>query len=367
MRYATVCSGIEAPSLAWEGLGWKPVWFSEIEGFPSAALAHHYSQTPNLGDMTKIHEDERYKASIGTIDVFCGGTPCQSFSVAGLRKGMADPRGNLALHFLRIANEIRPRWIVWENVPGILSSNRGKDFGSFLGAMGQLGYGWAYRVLDAQYFGLAQRRKRVFVVGYLGDWRCAAAVLFDTESLSGNPAPSREKGKGVARTLTASTGGSSAKEQQHTFIGVEGNPLNALDNQRRVAAYGGNFSGEIEVSTTLMADNLRGDFESETFVIKGAAIGRNPEAGPESGNQGGDFVQTKKTVRRLTLTECERLQGFPDGYTDMPGWKTNKPEKYGGHGTPDGPRYRAIGNSMAVPVMKWIGERIQMVDKIENE
>ena len=208
MRYATVCSGIEAPSQAWHGLGWKPVWFSEIEAFPSAVLNHHYPEVPNLGDMTKLNKDERYQKSAGAIDVFCGGTLCQSFSVAGLRKGLADPRGNLALHFLRIVDDLRPRWVVWENVPGVLSSSGGRDFGSFLGALGQLGYGFAYRVLDAQYFGVAQRRRRVFVVGYIGGWRGAAAVLFDTESLRGNPPPSREAGQRTAGTLAQSSKGS---------------------------------------------------------------------------------------------------------------------------------------------------------------
>jgi DNA (cytosine-5)-methyltransferase 1 len=198
MKYGSVCSGVEAATVAWHSLGWQPQWFSEIEKFPSAVLKHHYPAVPNHGDMTKFKEwnDDR------PIDVLVGGTPCQSFSVAGLRKGLDDPRGNLMLTYLAIAERYAPKWIVWENVPGVLSSNRGRDFGTFLGALGQLGYGFAYRVLDAQYFGVAQRRKRVFVVGYLGDWRRAAAVLFERESLSGHPAPSREAGQKVAPTVT---------------------------------------------------------------------------------------------------------------------------------------------------------------------
>ena len=125
LRYATVCSGIEAPSVAWHPLGWKPVFFSEIEKFPSRVLAHHYPEVPNLGDMTKFKDWSDY-----AVDVFCGGTPCQSFSVAGLRKGLADPRGNLMLTYLAIAQRYRPRWLVWENVPGVLSSNRGRDLGT---------------------------------------------------------------------------------------------------------------------------------------------------------------------------------------------------------------------------------------------
>ena len=174
IRYGSVCSGIEAATAAWHQLGWQAQWFSEIENFPSAVLQHHYPDVPNYGDMTKFKEwpnDE-------SIDLLVGGTPCQSFSVAGLRKGLDDPRGNLMLTYLAIAERYRPRWVVWENVPGVLSSNGGRDFGTFLWALGELGYGFAYRTLDAQYFGVAQRRRRVFVVGYLGDWRRAAAVLF---------------------------------------------------------------------------------------------------------------------------------------------------------------------------------------------
>jgi DNA (cytosine-5)-methyltransferase 1 len=198
MKYGSVCSGVEAATVAWHSLGWQPQWFSEIEKFPSAVLKHHYPAVPNHGDMTKFKEwnDDR------PIDVLVGGTPCQSFSVAGLRKGLDDPRGNLMLTYLAIAERYAPKWIVWENVPGVLSSNRGRDFGTFLGALGQLGYGFAYRVLDAQYFGVAQRRKRVFVVGYLGDWRRAAAVLFERNSLQGNIAPRRQAGQKVAPTVT---------------------------------------------------------------------------------------------------------------------------------------------------------------------
>ena len=196
VRYLSVCSGIEAASVAWEPLGWEPAAFAEVEKFPSAVLAHHWPQVPNLGDMTR-HESW----NLGAIDLLVGGTPCQSFSVAGLRKGLHDPRGGLMLTFLEIAQRQRPQWIVWENVPGVLSSHGGRDFGAFLGALGALGYGWAYRVLDAQWFGVAQRRRRVFVVGCLGDGAAAATVLFESESVCRNPAPSREARERTAATL----------------------------------------------------------------------------------------------------------------------------------------------------------------------
>lgn len=188
IRYATVCSGIEAPSVAWHKLGWEPVFFSEIEPFPCAVLAHHYPGVPNLGDLNEL---ARNPPEVGRVDVLCGGTPCQSFSVAGLRGGLRDPRGNLALAFVQLAHALRAKWVVWENVPGVLSSNGGRDFGSILGALAECGYGWAYRVLDAQHFGVPQRRRRIILVGCLGDWRSAAAVLFERESLRGDPAPRR--------------------------------------------------------------------------------------------------------------------------------------------------------------------------------
>ena len=182
--------------MAWAPLGWQAAGFAEIEPFPCAVLAHHFPDVRNYGDFTKWRE---WNVERGTVDLVCGGTPCQSFSVAGLRKGMDDARGNLSLEFLKFVGAVRPRWVVWENVPGVLSSNRGRDFGSILGGLGELGYGWAYRILDAQYVrvdgferAVPQRRRRVFVVGYLGDWQCAAAVLFERDCLCGNSAPIRE-------------------------------------------------------------------------------------------------------------------------------------------------------------------------------
>jgi DNA (cytosine-5)-methyltransferase 1 len=205
MRYASLCDGIGAAHVAWQPLGWECAWTSEIEPFPAAVVDHHWN-LKNLGDMTKLTEE--MLNACGPIELLVGGTPCQSFSVAGLRRGLDDPRGNLALRFTQLVGVLRPTWVVWENVPGVLSSSGGRDFGTFLGALGELGYGFAYRVLDAQWFGVAQRRRRVFVVGHLGDWRRAAAVLFERESLFGNP-PTRRKARertAVAASVRTKTG-----------------------------------------------------------------------------------------------------------------------------------------------------------------
>ena len=332
MRYGSVCSGVEAATVAWHPLGWEPQWFSEIEPFPSAVLAHHYPEVPNLGDMTKFKE-----WTDDPIDLLVGGTPCQSFSIAGLRKGLDDPRGNLMLTFVAIAARYRPRWVVWENVPGVLSSNGGRDFGTFLTALGEVGYGFAYRVLDAQYFGVAQRRRRVFVVGCLGDWRRAAAVLFERESLSGHPAPSREAREDVAKTLTRGVG------QRYDF---ESETLPVAFGAQNSAGQGDSVS--YHVTPTL-------DKSKTPAVAFGGDLARTLSARHDSSpcaDRGMDVVSVGAAVRRLTPRECERLQGFPDDYTLIP--YRNKPAA-------DGPRYKAMGNSMAVPVMRWIGERIQMV------
>lgn len=274
MRYLSVCSGIEAASVAWHPLGWQAAAFSEIEKFPRTVLAERWPNVPIHGDFTTIKGDE-----YGTIDLLVGGTPCQDFSVAGLRAGIAGERGNLTLEFIRLAARVAPRWIVWENVPGVLSSDGGRALGAFLGGLAELGYGFAYRVLDAQYFGVAQRRARVFVVGYLGDWRRAAAVLFERESLLGHPPPRREAGKEVAPTISARTkGGGGLGTDFECDGGLIADTLTVGANQ----TYG--FCGEITatpiqqpiamvdgqenaISKTLLAKSgYRIDPETETLI-----------------------------------------------------------------------------------------------------
>jgi len=460
--FGSVCSGIEAASVAWSALGWRASFVSEIDLFPCAVLAHHYGDVPNYGDMTKFKDWPD-----ANIDVLVGGTPCQSFSVAGLRKGLDDPRGNLMLTYLAIAARYRPKWLVWENVPGVLSSNAGRDFGSFLGGLGELGYGFAYRVLDAQYFGLAQRRQRVFVVGCASGWRRAAAVLFERASLHGYSAPSRSTGKGVAAPITAgSPGGGGYRNDADTTenlisqgaisrpltvggrfdydtetfvthalradgfdasedgtgrgtpltlairgragestlecrndglanailtpnggrggIGVGAVAFNArqdpnaweertgpidTDGSTQAVAFSckdhGADAGEIAPTLRAMSHadshaNAGGQVAVAFHENQRAELTTNDTAGAlKNGGgkpgQGYSAVQTGMAVRRLTPTECERLQGFPDGWTAI---------TYRGKPAADGPRYKALGNSMAVPCMRWIGERIDAVSKI---
>lgn len=572
MRYLSVCSGIEAASVAWHDLGWTPVGFSEIEKFPSEVLAKRFPDVPNFGDMTKFKE---WNLDRDTVDLIVGGTPCQSFSVAGLRKGLDDPRGNLALTFVSMVEYYQPEFFIWENVPGVLSSNAGRDFGSLLTAVGYIGYGWAYRVLDAQYFGVPQRRRRVFLIGHIsGDSRRAGEILIESESLRGYPQKSRKPrqktSSGVesstdaeghswpatitgtidahygdkmglenqhidagatlfvpyafnpadarisaevhlqektgtilasmhkngdnqqcvlythhpsdgrlteepetSGTLTAhmGTGGGNTPLVQHIFRkstrprckdGEEtwvddgvANTLNCFDigdiqstnlavqpmifqqnvrEEVRLVNGDGSIAGALSADAgmhqqnfvaqpialaentigrqplnggngdgytvggpmyTLNATGVHGVAHSHAFKIRGGGNGDGSRGGPQGGTGGTgylgqdemaftvaasqdqyvahDVANTLRAnpgsgfrsdgspvesvvyvndnqhwiVRRLMPVECERLQGFPDNWTDI------RDE------TPDGPRYKAIGNSMAVPVMAWIGKRIQ--------
>ena len=437
MKYASVCSGVEAASLAWMPLGWEAVWFSEIEPFPCAVLKKRFPDVPNLGDMTKI-EGEKYR---GAVDLLVGGTPCQGFSVAGKQGGINDPRSALCLAYCRLLETMCPRWFVWENVPGLFSTNGGSDFWAFLRKIDEIGYSVAWRVLDAQYVrvdgfarAVPQRRRRVFVVGHIGDWRYPASVLFEPEMLHGNNPPRRIKGAGVARSLTASTGGASGKEQQHTFISGDRIPLNALG----VDGYNGAVTGAVSATVDTRCKNTNGptlvmangqansevleafspaltcDHESPIVCYENHAQNSrvkpcsecspqiNAKAGTDVGNLpilqeihrerethtiafrwaaspsqglplGIDYCHTmmankngepavcytngRNAIRRLTPRECERLMGFPDNWTRIP-WR-GKPEEQ----CPDGARYKACGNSMCVNVMRWLGMRIENVER----
>ena len=466
MRYLSVCSGMEAASVAWHPLGWQPVGFSEIEPFPCAILKHRFPNIPNHGSLTEYRQ---WPLEPGAIDLLVGGTPCQSFSVAGLRKGLDDPRGNLALVFLGLADKLKPRWIVWENVPGVLSSAGGRDFGSFLGALVQLGYGFAFRILDAQHFGVPQRRRRVFVVACLGDWRAPAEVLLEPDCVRRDIKKGRAKGQGsaagseggvgadhpegcwwdggqVSQTLDAvlqkgqtmpeknrfpavlqplshwdgsdvhptlnqsakGSGGVGASNQELFSQGgaylVPGQPIPYRKSKRACSTTDNETWVEAEASNTLNNFDL-GDTRTTHAVVEPFAWTQNqreevrilgdktgalalpgthqsnyiaepsvyenhaqdsrvsgplevaPTVAAKFGTGGGNVpLVGAMAVRRLTPVECERLQGFPDNWSRI-SWK-GKPEDQ----CPDGPRYKACGNSMAVPVMRWIGERIAAAD-----
>ncbi len=374
IRYISLFSGIEAASCAWKPLGCKPIAFSEIEPFPRAVLAHHYPDVPDLGDITKID----WSPYVGSADIVVGGSPCQSFSVAGSRTGLAGASG-LMWEYVRAVRELRPQWFVWENVPGALSSSHGEDFRCLLGSMDELGYGLAWRVLDAQFFGVAQRRRRVFLVGHLGDRR-AAEVLFEPESLRWDSPSSREKRQAIAQ---GTQGRARASGRSIDWNRTEGRCR---------------WPADPTLVQTLSAHmGTVGDNVPPVYQIAGNIIGREPENGghqlgitdpdengtytltatdrhgvycaSDSGtnssvnldidptltvheSKSASYVSTGNgSVRRLTPVECERLQGFPDDWTDIP--YRGKPH------APDSARYKALGNSMAVPVMQWIGKRIK--------
>jgi DNA (cytosine-5)-methyltransferase 1 len=477
MRFGSVCSGIEAASVAWHGLGWQAAWVSEIEAFPSAVLAHHWPDVPNLGDMLRLPA----RVAAGEIeapDILVGGTPCQAFSVAGKRGSLEDERGALTLAYVELANEIdkqrqtdgnAPCIIVWENVPGVLNT-KDNAFGCFLAALAgeseplePAGGRWtnagavfgpqrtiAWRVLDAQYFGVAQRRRRVFVVASARDGFDPCEVLFEREGVRRDSAPSREAGKNLAADAGTGAGRGShwdaltnphpSLNQSHNTGGI-GASNQELFSQRgsgivpqtgyRMVAFGeyaddntasamkardykdatdlavcatgdiahtlkaegfdgsedgtgrgvptiahtvalrgrdGGATAELggEVATALRASTGGGDKPhvlamplNTQIVTRGGAMGRGTgfglgsETDPgftiQAGHSHGVFTAPAMAVRRLTPRECERLQGFPDDHTLVP--HRNKTAF-------DGPRYKALGNSMAVPVMRWIGNRI---------
>lgn len=332
MRYLSVCSGIEAASVAWHRLGWQAAAFSEIEPFPRAVLAHHYPDIPLHGDFTTIGASE-----YGAIDLLVGGTPCQSFSVAGLRGGLDDDRGVLALEFARLAQRTQPRWILWENVPGALSSNSGRDFGSILGALEELGYGWAFRTLDAQYFGVPQRRRRVFLVGYRGDWRPPAKVLFERPRTGGHQTPTERKGHRHAPVCWWDGG------QLSQTLDAVLYKKQALPEKNRFPAirvpYWAPCPACEDYWCTLHNTHA---YDCDCPSIE------EWEVDPYS----------PQRLRYITPLEAERLQGFPDDWTRIP-WRGRDADQ-----CPDGPRYKAIGNSMAVPVMKWIVTRIATVEAV---
>jgi DNA (cytosine-5)-methyltransferase 1 len=413
MRFGSVCSGIEAASVAWHPLGWEAAWLSEIEPFPCAVLKHHYPDVPNHGDMTLLPE-KILSGEVEAPDLFCGGTPCQAFSVAGLRNSLDDARGNLSLTFVGIANAIdhvrsvrrvAPAIVFWENVPGVLNT-KDNAFGCFLGALaGEVdqivpsGDKWpnagcvfgptrtvAWRVLDAQYFGVAQRRKRVFVVASARYDINPAEVLFEFEGVRRDIAPRRESGQEVAGTIAARFGISRNNHEEcvatatwpseiaPTLTSDFGDKLG--QNNQHIDSQKGGFFVQSQVFENHGTDSRvkpvdvcptvtsRWGTGGNNVPLSMQAVGTDCFNGNITGdiactmgtmgssvNASGPTVMQAMAVRRLTPVECERLQGFPDGYTNIPWRKAAE--------SPDGPRYKALGNSWAVPVVRWIGKRIQ--------
>jgi DNA (cytosine-5)-methyltransferase 1 len=304
MKYLSVCSGIEAASAAWLPLGWEAVGFSEIAPFCNAVLAYHYPEVPNLGDIRGV--DGKYK---GQFNVLVGGTPCQSFTFAGKRKGLDDERGQLVWEFIRILAACNPEWFVWENVEGVLGIEGGRVFREILTGMVACGYSVSWRVLDGRDFATPQPRRRVFAVGHYGeDWRASAAVLFEPSDDCWDGGGGGESG-----------GGNSVLDERGDF-------------KRKVSRWHRVYSVD-GVGATLMA-----------------------ETGGGSGKTGA--YRTDIGIRTFTPLECERYMGFPDGYTAI---------MYKGKPASDTARIKALGNSIIPAKLRWIGKRLEFVDSLIGE
>lgn len=419
LKYISLFSGIEAASVAWEPLGWEPIAFSETEPYPCELLKQRFPDVPNLGDITKID----WSSYRGKADIIVGGSPCQSFSIAGNRDGLKGESG-LMFEYIRAIREALPRYFVWENVPGALSSEKGAAFGQLLHEMDVIGYGLAWRVLDAQFFGVAQRRRRVFLVGCLGNAGRAAQILFDGESMRWDRPSSRDKRKSLAANAKSRLGrcysklvrcgcaegkGDLAKDDigRTDKNGPQGDGVNEdlsftlNTTDRHAVAYlpfnptqvtskqNGNNPQWDDPCHTLsatdrpphvicMADaNAKAAIDEDlcgtlhvggdpSFVaveasngedVVGALCARDYKGvGSQYVSEGKVIAQKDDAhyiVRKLMPIECERLQGFPDRWTDI---------EFKGKPASDAARYKALGNSMAVPVMHWIGKQIARFD-----
>lgn len=334
MRVGSLFSGIGGFDAAFERAGAEIAWQVEIDDACLRVLARHWPDVLRYGDIRHAHDQRRTGCPncLPAVDVLVGGFPCQDVSVAGLRAGLAGERSGLWFEFRRLAAQIRPRWLVIENVPGLLSSNGGRDFGVIVEGLVELGYGVAWRVLDAQYFGVAQRRRRVFVVGCLGDPGRAAQVLLEPESCGGHPPPRRHAPEDAAGSLGS----------QPAVAGVD--------------QHNGLMTGAVSPTMTSGADRInRGP--AVAFQERGRPGGRSVDTqtdlaysllSPGDGGRAHErAIAHGLSVRRLTPGECERLQGFPDGWTD---------------GLSDSARYRCLGNAVCVPVVEWIGRRLVALD-----
>jgi DNA (cytosine-5)-methyltransferase 1 len=405
VRAGSVFTGIGGSDRAFDLAGFESAWQIENAKFPRRVLEARWPDVKRYNDVSRVNA-----AELTDVDVLHGGFPCQDVSVAGRRAGLAGERSGLFHEFIRLAATLRPRWIVIENVPGLLSSNDGGDMGTILGTLADLGYGWAYRVLDAQHFGLAQRRERVFIVGYLGDGARALEVLFEPESGSGDTAAGRRAGADVAFALASHSGGGRQDPTTDTYLTAT---LNSGGNNggfriepgehlvvASVLAAGGKGAGrrqedDTNIITTDLSQPLDTDPLSQVVLVQdGDGVSEHAIAyartNPHSITEAPTYHETDKStslgmsffgqqdepvrsasalalvmsmgVRKLTPLECERLQGFDDGWTclcDAQGVTASCT-------CPDSPRYRALGNAIAVPVMRWIAERIMLVERSES-
>ena len=344
MRYLSLFSGIEAATMAWKDFGWECVGVSEIDEFPCEVLRQRHPTIPNLGDITEITKEQLDE--LGTVDIVVGGSPCQSFSTAGHRAGLEDPRGKLMYDYIRVVSKVRPKWFVWENVPGVLSLDGGRAFGTLLREMADIGYNLCWRVLNAQHFGVPQRRRRVFLVGHIGtDPECAAKVLFDPFNRSWDFIKSQSTTKEASAGAEESPRGHSKIWTQNSrcevrYINKDGQLTGALCACIRQRQQ--NYLHQTPYTMSSFAGWTEG------YGTLNASDHKRPEM---------HLSMSSDIVRRLTPVECERLQGFPDNYTQIE-WKRKTKDR-----CPDGHRYKALGNSMAVPVMKWIGHNIKEYDE----
>ena len=389
MKYFSICSGIESVGVAWNPLGFECLGLSEIDPFRSAVLNYHYPEVKNYGDFTKIQREQISDRP----DILVGGTPCATFSIAGLREGISTERGNLALEFIKLAQRLQPTWVVWENVPGVLSSNGGRDFASFLGGLAECGYGFAYRVLNTEYVrtqrfprAIPQRRRRVFVIGHIRDWRSAGKVLFDSASMPENPEPRRRTRQTTSRKSEKDTTGGNTDQNNYwrkvskqgstnhyTYTVIE---TSTPDKTARIqkdeisptltAMTGGNrqpivFIDKKEEFEELPCEIYRKYDRKGSYKLERETSGTIPAGGRFSPSNSGNALLCvqEESIRRLTPVECERLQGFPDNYTQIP--YSGKPKEE----CPITKRYEAVGRAMSINVMEWLGTRIQKVHQGE--
>lgn len=372
MTYLSVFSGIEAASVAWQGLDFQAVGFSEIDLFCCAVLKHRFPTVKNYGDINNFKE-----WNIGrSIDVMVGGSPCQSYSLAGNRRGSEDERGRLMFTYGNLVDHIRPRWIVWENVPGVLSSGEGRDFAEFLSTLDGYGYGLAWRILDAQYFGVPQRRRRVLLVGYLGDVRRPASVLIDTQGRRRDTAPGGTEGR-TSPGVGKGTGASVYNFHQHDSRITKSDGI--IDTVTGLWGTGGNNTplclmdqgGDVMQTEYGKTGTLRASEHQHNPIVFNRALTSRYRSSNLAATLLGDHHDSGLVnlipgamdglLRRITPVEAERLQGFPDNWTLVP-YRCRAAER-----CPDSPRYKAIGNSMAVPVMRWLGRRIELAEGIFKE